>query len=142
VLVDPSSHVAALGAMAIVPAALAAVAGAAVSVVSEPMLDASTEAMIPPEIGGPRVLFRAAWPPAIAVLGLVPVITAHRAERAGNPAAPVLLSTAVSVAVLAAIVAAWVRFRSDIHAAITNPFSQQPPGTPQPPEARRGSASR
>jgi hypothetical protein len=136
VLVDPSSHVAALGAMAIVPAALA------VSVVSEPMLDASTEAMIPPEIGGPRVLFRAAWPPAIAVLGLVPVITAHRAERAGNPAAPVLLSTAVSVAVLAAIVAAWVRFRSDIHAAITNPFSQQPPGTPQPPEARRGSASR
>jgi hypothetical protein len=142
VVVDPSSHVAALGAMAIVPAALAAVAGAAVSVVSEPMLDASTEAMIPPEIGGPRVLLRAAWPPAIAVIGLLPVITAHRAERAGDPAAPVLLGTAVSVVVLAAAVAAWVRFRADIHAAITNPFSQQTSGTQLPSGTRRGSTSR
>jgi hypothetical protein len=121
VIVDPSPHVAAIGALAIVPGALAAVAGAAVSVVSEPMMDAATEAMMPPEIGGPRVLFRAAWPPAIAVIGLLPVVTAHRAEVAGNPSIPVLLSTAVSVVVLAAIVAAWVRFRADIHASIMNP---------------------
>jgi hypothetical protein len=119
VVVDPGTHVAAIGALAIVPGAVAAVAGAAVSVVSEPMLDASTEAMIPPEVAGPRVLLRTAWPPAIAVLGLLPVAIAHRAENNGAPAIPVLLSTAVSVLVLGGIVAAWVRFRADIHRAIT-----------------------
>jgi hypothetical protein len=121
VVVDPSAHVAAIGALAILPAARAALAGAAVSVVSEPILDAAAEAMIPPEIGGPRVLFRAAWPPAIATLGLLPVVMAHRAEEAGEAAIPVLLSTAVSILLLSAIVAAWVRFRADIHASIANP---------------------
>jgi hypothetical protein len=129
-VVDPTPHVAAIGALAIIPGAVGAVGGAAVSVVSEPMLDASTEAMIPPEVAGPRVLLRAAWPPAIAVIGLLPVVTAQRAERAGNPAVPVLLSTALSVLVLGAIVAAWVRFRSDIHAAITQPGAHGP-GTGQ-----------
>jgi hypothetical protein len=110
--------VAGIGALAILPGAIGAVAGAAVSVVSEPMLDASTEAMIPPEVGGPRVLFRAAWPPAIAVIGLLPVVIAHRAEINGTPAVPVLLSTAVTVLALGSIVTAWVRFRSEIHNAI------------------------
>jgi hypothetical protein len=81
--------------------------------------------MIPPEIGGPRVLFRAAWPPAIAVIGMLPIITAHRAEVAGRAPIPVLLSTAVTVLVLSAVVAAWVRYRAEIHASITAPQPNQ-----------------
>jgi hypothetical protein len=119
-VVDPDVQVAAIGALAIVPGAIGAVAGAAVSVVSEPVLDASTEAMIPPEVAGPRVLFRAAWPPAIAMIGLLPVVAAHRADINGRSASGVLLSAAGFVVALGAIVGGWVRFRTDIHAAIAS----------------------
>src|SRR5690606_13030928 len=47
--VDPDPQVVRLGAIELLPGALAAVAGAAVSVVSEPILDPANEALIPPE---------------------------------------------------------------------------------------------
>jgi hypothetical protein len=121
VVVDPSTHVATLGALLLIPGAAAAVAGAAVSVVSEPVLDAAAESMMPPEVAGPRVIFRAAWPPAIATIGLVPLVIAHHAEVAGRAAAPALISASISVLVLVAIVAGWVRFRDDIHRSLTPP---------------------
>ena len=54
-----------------------------------------------------------------AVDELLPVVTAHRAEVHETPAIPVLISTAVTVLVMGVIITAWVRFRSDIHKAIT-----------------------
>ena len=126
-VVDPHRQVLAYGAATLVPAALASVAGAAVSVVSEPILDASTEAMIPPEVAGPRSLFRAAWPPALATLGLLPLVGAHRAELAGRPAEAALSSASTAVLVLAAVVFGWVRFREEIHAAL---MAKQPANQP------------
>jgi hypothetical protein len=117
-IVDPHQQVLTYGFAVLVPAAVASVAGAAVSVVSEPILDASTEAMIPPEVAGPRALFRAAWPPAIATAGMLPVVGAHRAELAGRPAEAALSSGGTAVLVISLIVFGWVRFREEIHASL------------------------
>jgi hypothetical protein len=122
VAIDPSMRVAGLGAIALVPAACAAVAGAAVSVISEPLLDAASEAMVPPEVAGPRVLLRAAWPPAIAVIGMLPVVAAHRAWLDGQAPAPVLVSAAAAVLVLVTLVGFWVRFRREFYDKLRESF--------------------
>jgi hypothetical protein len=117
-VVDPHRQVLTYGLAVLIPAAAASVAGAAVSVVSEPILDASTEAMIPPEVAGPRALFRAAWPPALATFGMLPLVAAHRAETVGHPAEAALSSASTAVLVLTVVVFGWVRFREEIHAAL------------------------
>lgn len=68
--------VAALGGVSVLPAALAAVAGAAVSVVRETNFAAD---IMTPELAGIKMLLRELIPPAIAFVGLIPVLVAHRA---------------------------------------------------------------
>lgn len=117
-VVDPAGQVVRLGAIELLPGALAAVAAAAVSVVSEPILDSAAEAMIPPEVAGPRALLRVAWPPALAVGGMLPVVAARHAAETATDTTAALASAGVAVVALAAVVAGWVRFRDDIHAAL------------------------
>lgn len=69
--------VAAIGGATVVPAALAAVGGAAVSVAREPEYVSTN--VIQPELTGIKILFRELLPPAIAAVGVVPVLIAHRA---------------------------------------------------------------
>jgi hypothetical protein len=127
-VVDPHRDVLVYGFAVLVPGALAAVAGAAVSVVSEPILDPGTEAMIPPEVAGPRALFRAGWPPAIATLGLLPLVAAHRAELHDRPADAALSSASTAVFVLTVVVFGWVRFREEIHKALATAGQPAPTG--------------
>jgi hypothetical protein len=127
-VVDPHTHVLTYGLALLLPAAVASVAGAAVSVVSEPILDASTEAMIPPEVAGPRALFRAAWPPAIATVGMLPLVGAHRAELAGRPVEAALSSGSIAVLVVSVVVFGWVRFREEIHGALAMKQREQQGG--------------
>ncbi len=117
-LVDPSPMVLQVGAIALLPAALAGVAGAAVTVVSEAILDSTSEAFIPPEVAGPRLLFRTAWPPAIAVIGFVPVLVARAAAEHGRVATTAAVTAGVPVVLLCAAVFGWVRFRADIHRSL------------------------
>lgn len=113
--VGPDPEVLRVGLMAILPGAVAGVCGAAVTVVSEAILETSQEAFIPPEVAGPRLLFRTVWPPLIAVIGLVPVLVARGAARDGTDPVAVVATTAVPVALLCAVVFLWVRFRADLH---------------------------
>ncbi len=113
--VSPSVNAAIIGAVTVVSAAAAAVSGAAVSVASEAILDESDAAMMPPEVAGPRVVFRMAWPPAIAVIGFTPVLVAQRAYRVGRDPLPPALLVAGVVLTLAGIVFTWVRYREDMH---------------------------
>ena len=102
--VGPDPEVLRVGLMAILPGAVAGVCGAAVTVVSEAILESSQEAFIPPEVAGPRLLFRTVWPPLIAVIGLVPVLVARGAARDGTDPVVVVATTAVPVALLCAVV--------------------------------------
>lgn len=114
---SPALNAAIIGAITVVSAASAAVAGAAVSVASEAILDESDAAMMPPEVAGPRVVFRMAWPPVVAIIGFTPVLGAQRAWRLGHdPLVPALWLAAVAVG-LSAIVYIWVRYREDMHRA-------------------------
>ncbi len=113
--VDPVTEVLTLGAITVVSGAFAAVAGAAISVVSEVTIDQGDNAMFTPEVAGPRVVVRTLWPPAVAVIGLVPVLLAQRAMRAGQDLTGPAVTGAVIAVMLTAIVFTWVRYRADLH---------------------------
>ncbi|MGH9073940.1 MAG: hypothetical protein ACRDZQ_07440, partial [Acidimicrobiales bacterium] len=90
--------VAAIGGATVVPAALAAVGGAAVSVAREPK-GMETD-IVTPELTGMKVLARELMPPAIAFIGLIPILVAHHAavhhqlpvEAVINPAVACLIA--------------------------------------------------
>lgn len=115
--VDPAPEVLQVGIPLLLPAALAGVSGAAVTVVSEATLETSQEAIMPPEVAGPRLLFRTVWPPAIAVIGMLPLLAA-RAASSDTGLGAVVTRMSIPVAVLCMVVFGWVRFRSDLHAAM------------------------
>lgn len=108
-----------VAAVALVPAALAATGGAALSITGEPLLDIGNEALGPPEIAGPQALFRAAWPPAVATLGFVPILVARSVAGDGEPLTAAVNAAAV-VLVVVILVFAWVRYRQDIRESMEN----------------------
>jgi hypothetical protein len=115
VAVDPSALAARLAAAMILPAGLAAAAGAIVSVVKgAPKPFDDSPVFLPPEVAGMRIAFRAAWPPVIAVLGLLPLLAARRAYETGSDALSVELRAASAVFLLVGLVAGWVLVRQDI----------------------------
>jgi hypothetical protein len=113
--VGPDPLVLQVGAAALLAGALGGVSGAAVTVVSEAILDSSQEAFIPPEVAGPRLLFRTVWPPAIAVIGMVPVLFARGAARSSGAPVTAALSASIPVVILCVLVFVWVRYRADLH---------------------------
>ena len=84
----PGGHAlpASVAAVAGVSMALGAAAGAIVSVLSGPASTGGSWAIAPPEAQGMRLAFRSAWPPALAVIGTLPVLAARSAVDAGDPA--------------------------------------------------------
>lgn len=94
------------------PAAIAGLAGAAVSVVrNDSMLGSgpAQETMVLPEVAGLGVVYQTALPPAIAVVGFVPVLAARNAD---DPAAAAS-GTAWLVVAVVGLVIAWIRYRDD-----------------------------
>jgi hypothetical protein len=117
VLVDPTRQVVEVAAIALLPVAFGATAGAVVSaLMGAPKVGDDLSAMLPPEIAGMKNALRTAWPPTLAVLGVMPVLAARVAvEKHVAITGPAEL-TAVAVLVISLLAAAWVRFRDDIHA--------------------------
>lgn len=102
-------------ALTTITAALAAIAGGAVSMVGEATLTVADEAMMPPEVAGPRVVMKTLWPPFIAVTGFAPVVGAVLAQRAGVDPTRGALFGAAPALLLSAAVALWVYYRDEIH---------------------------
>ncbi|MET0902882.1 MAG: hypothetical protein ABWZ52_06575, partial [Acidimicrobiales bacterium] len=113
----PGGHAlpASVAAMVGVSMALGAAAGAMVSVLSGP---ASTSggswSMVPPEAQGMRLVFRSAWPPALAVIGTLPLLAARSAVESGDAAEGPALTATLGVAVVFVLVCGWVRLRDEI----------------------------
>ena len=103
-----------VAAVAAVPLALGAVAGAVVSVLSGPASTSGTWSFAPPEAQGMRLAFRSAWPPALAIAGTLPVLAARAAIESGDAGPPVAMTAALGVAVVFTLVCGWVRLRDDI----------------------------
>ena len=119
VVAGPSNAAIEIGAACVLPAALGAVGGAVISVVGGAPSHGGggdTWSLMPPEVAGMRLVYRTGWPPAMAIIGIVPVLAARTAARHGAPAAPVALASGGVVLVLFVIVCGWVRERERVHA--------------------------
>ena len=119
VLAGPSIAALEIAGACVLPAALGAVGGAVISVVGGAPSHGGggdTWSLMPPEVAGMRMVSRTAWPPAMAIVGVVPVLAARTAARHGADAAPVALAAGGGVLLLFIIVCAWVRQRERVHA--------------------------
>jgi hypothetical protein len=103
----------------VIPAGLGAAAGASVNLLmSAPGAAAATSAwnLAPPEAAGMRIVFKTAFPPALAIIGCAGVLIARSAFESGDdPTAGALAMLPPMVGVVI-LVAGWVRVREDIKA--------------------------
>ncbi|MEY2423486.1 MAG: hypothetical protein QOI95_3553 [Acidimicrobiaceae bacterium] len=119
VVAGPSWSAVQIAAACVLPAALGAVGGAVISVVGGAPSQGGggdTWSLMPPEVAGMRLAYRTAWPPAMAIIGIVPVLAARTAARHGASAAPVALAAGGGVLALFIVVCGWVRQRERVHA--------------------------
>lgn len=114
---DPATEVLQVGLITVLTGSLAAVAGSAISTVSQFDTGVGNDVLMTPEVAGPRLVLRTAWPPLVAVAGFLPALVAAKVGPGGDPSA-VAATTGLPVLLLVVIVGGWVRFRSNIHAAI------------------------
>ncbi len=107
-----------LGAIALLPASLAAAAAGVVSVALPPPEPFKDGQLVPPEFAGLKIIFRAAGPLLLALAGTAPVIAAARAVRAAKPIDPYLAAGAAAgfLVLPVAFTVAWVRFREPARA--------------------------
>jgi hypothetical protein len=113
---DPAPEVWSVGLVLLATAPAAAVAGAAVSIVSS-IGGGAADQLMTPEVAGPRLVFRTVWPPLVAMIGFLPAFVASRATGPGDPR-DVAAGVAVPVLVLVVAVFGWVRLRESIHGAM------------------------
>jgi hypothetical protein len=97
-------------------AGILAAAGAAISVVQGAPDPVDTLSMVTPEIAGTRTVIRTALPPAIAVLGVTPLLAARASELGAQDPPPLsaAMSLALPLAIVVVLVAGYVRFRDEI----------------------------
>jgi hypothetical protein len=103
-----------VAALCVAPLAMGGLAGGLVSVLSGPPSTSGTWSLAPPEAQGLRLAFRTAWPPTLAVLGVLPALLGRDAIEAGRPGAAGAAPAAVLVAVAFAVVCGWIRVREDV----------------------------
>lgn len=124
-------------------ASLLAGCGAIVSIVQGAPEAVDSLAITTPEIAGTRNVFRAVWPPGMAVIGTLPLLAARAAENrpvaeAGlEPVAAATLAT-LPLVLLVVLVAGWARFHDQIHAFLRDAMEQASPTK----AAERASAER
>ena len=105
-----------VAALCLVPLAFGGLGGALVSVLAGPASTGGGWALAPPEAQGMRLAFRTAWPPGIAVIGVVPVLMARDAIERGKVGTAGATPFVVLTALLFAGVCGWVRVRDDVGA--------------------------
>lgn len=94
----------------LVPACAGAVLGAAASVATAPF-DVAKVNVAMPEAIGTQMLFRVAWPPAVAVLCALPLLAAREAHADGLAELPATTQYLLPVALLLGLVSTWLARR-------------------------------
>jgi hypothetical protein len=103
-----------VGAALLLPAALLATAGAAVSIVMGP--PGADNLMLPAEAAGAKMVMRVLWAPLLVLLGLTPVLVARSAEHKGLAPGPAALSASVLPIMVGGLAVTWLRFREQVKA--------------------------
>lgn len=105
---------AAVAAVGLVPLAVGGLGGALVSVLSGPPTMSGSWSLAAPEAQGMRLAFRTAWPPGIAIIGVLPVLFARNAVEHGRTGTSGAVPFAVLATMVFVVVCGWVRVRDDI----------------------------
>ncbi len=102
--------------IALPPAALAGAAGAALSVLQGIQEPSATWDLAPPEVAGMRTIFRLVGPPAVVVIGCLPILLARVGlDNDGDPWA--LAETgALGALVVVGLAVGWIHRREEIKA--------------------------
>ncbi len=101
-------------AAAVAPLAFGGLSGALVSVLSGPPTMSGSWTLAPPEAQGMRLAFRTAWPPALAIVGVLPVLFARDAIEQGRTGPSGAMPFVMLTAVVFTMVCGWVRVRDEI----------------------------
>jgi len=115
---DPSMSALAMAGIAVPPAALAAAAGAALSVLQGIQEPSATWDLAPPEVAGMRTVFRVIGPPLVATVGCLPIVIARAvvdAEGDGDPFAAAALGAVIAL-VVSGLAFGWIHQREEIKA--------------------------
>jgi len=107
-----------LGGVMFIPCALTGLAGATISVVqgAPANFSSATSALLPPEANGFRAIFRMVWPPAVAIIGFLPLFVARHIRPGQGSRLGRVAGLQPLILILVVLVAVWVRYRDDIHA--------------------------
>jgi hypothetical protein len=112
-----------------VMAGILAACGAAISAIQGAPDPVDTLSMVTPEIAGTRTVIRTALPPALAVLGTMPLLAARAsAEGAGvPPPTAAAMNVMIPLAFVVVIVGGYVRFRDEIRTWMAEASEQMSP---------------
>lgn len=105
-----------VGAPLTLPVAVLACGGAAVSTLLGPSsMGSGSSLLLPPETAGIAVAFRAAGPPALTIVGVLPLLAGRSASVMGQSAGAAVARTAVfPLLTLGVLVFAFIRFREEL----------------------------
>lgn len=123
VVLERSTTTMSVGMIVGIPAVLAGIAGAVVSVVKgspDPAGDATRGLALPPEMSGMGTVLRTVWPPTIAVIGTTPLLVARFAHEHGEHVVGSAVRGLVGVGFMLFLVVGWVQQRDAIHAWFRN----------------------
>jgi hypothetical protein len=104
----------ALAAVLGLSSALGGLAGAVISTVQgAPSMSGqtTTDQVLPPEVAGMRIVFRAVWPVVVAIIGSLPALQVANALTKGRDPVATAVQGALFSTLFIAGTAAWVRFR-------------------------------
>ncbi len=125
-----------VGAVLVVPAGLAGVAGACISVVQgPPPTFSSTDSLLPPEAAGARAVSRMVIPPAVATAGILPILAGRHPAVGVQPVAAVA-GVIPLVLIPVVLVGVWLRQRERLHAWFRSAMDEASPARRSPPPAR------
>ena len=116
-VLEPQASTIAYGFLVGIPAVLAGVAGASINAVKgapDPVGGANQGLALPPEMSGMGTVIRSAFPPAISIIGCLPVIALQHSVENGSLIFTNTLRASLGVLLVLGLVAGWVRQRDAI----------------------------
>jgi hypothetical protein len=110
-------------------AGVLAACGASISVVQGAPDPVDTLSMVTPEIAGTRTVLRTALPPAIAVLGLLPLLAARASEQGAQEPPPIAaaMNVGILLSFVVVLVCGYLRFRDEIRQWMADAADQMSP---------------
>jgi hypothetical protein len=116
-VLEPRVSTIAYGFLVGIPAVLAGVAGASINAVKgapDPVGGANQGLALPPEMSGMGTVLRSAFPPAISIIGCLPVIALQHSVENDSLVFANTLRASLGVLLVLGLVAGWVRQRDAI----------------------------